>query len=163
MENNPEAKRQKLDAWMPARPSLDARNNPSLLPESVPDHDLISKLHAEHIVSSDTSGIVPLLKRIDRLTAEAFRGNVMANESASKQEQLNRVVFQSNMAGIEENSEEFYGVLQFKCKRMSLARQLTIHTLEHPATAATCGLDAFERALMCGAARISESYDGDEM
>ena len=94
-----------------------------------------------------------LLKSIDDASGAFFREHAMPDGDAEAQ----RVVFESNLAGVAEGTPRFFEVLGLKCDRMALCRDLVVRALEEKGDAS--GFDAFERALIAGSAAISQAYD----
>ena len=102
---------------------------------------------------------VSLLKRIENVTAEAFREIVFDSiGDANLREAIERVVFQSNMAGIKEGSDDFYALLRAKMRRMNSCAQCIETILADQGEAS--GFDSYERALIIGCSRISRAYAG---
>lgn len=100
---------------------------------------------------------VALLKAIDNLTEKAFFEGL----SLSRQElkEVTRVVVESNLAGVEENSERFFELLTLKAQRMSLCRDVIILVLSESEHRQACGFTEFERLLIIGSAHICQAYD----
>lgn len=69
-----------------------------------------------------------------------------ADPDAERRRLLHQVVFQSNMAGIPENSELFYSLLEAKCQRMVWCRELVVEALS--TLGDDSGFDQWERALI---------------
>jgi hypothetical protein len=98
---------------------------------------------------------VPLLKAIEAATARAFQSDVLDKvDDEEWRQQLQRVVFESNMGGLEEFSEKWYACVKEKMKRMNLCADWVLLALQTEA----CGFDLFERAFISGAAKMLPSY-----
>jgi hypothetical protein len=106
----------------------------------------------------DSAQRVVLLKKIDAITEKIFRETILNKETNSDlRDKIERVVFQSNLAGIEEFSEEFMFLIQKKMERMTLCRSGIAHALTTLGEAT--GFTAFERELIIGSTKISQLYD----
>lgn len=101
---------------------------------------------------------VALLKQLEIVGANLFRVTTLANEkSEALKTKMVRVIFESNMAGIEEFSAEWFYVIKAKMACMQAIRDVCEHaflTLQ-----GDTGFDEFERALILGSIRISTLYD----
>jgi hypothetical protein len=101
---------------------------------------------------------VVLLKKIDAITENIFRETILNKETdPDLRDKIERVVFQSNLAGIEEFSSEFMFLIQKKMDRMTLCRSFISHALT--ALGDATGFTAFERELIIGSTKISQLYD----
>lgn len=101
---------------------------------------------------------VALLKKIDAVTTEIFRKSfVDTEEDATFKRKVERVVFESNMAGIEEFSTEWHSLIKLKMKRMQLTRDFVCAAVNNLANAT--GFNSFERELIIGSSTISGLYD----
>jgi len=106
---------------------------------------------------------VRLLKEIQKLTGEAFLNRLGTDELgrpvlSEQRIKAERVIFKSDLAGLKEGSEEWFGLMKAKQARMSLTRDCILFALEGELEE-KCGFDDFERALICGSTRISQAYD----
>ena len=111
-------------------------------------------------ISSSDSALtrVALLKSLEDASAAAFRATPAF--TALKGEDLGlveRVVFQSNLAGVAEFSDEFFRVLGLKALRMQFCRDHVTDALQRLGDKS--GFSAMERALVVGSAGISAAYD----
>jgi hypothetical protein len=101
---------------------------------------------------------VVLLKKVDEVTESLFRKTILEKETNEElREKMERVVFQSNLAGIEEFSDEFMFLIKKKMERMTLYRGFITHALS--TLGEGTGFTAFERELIIGSAKISQLYD----
>ena len=110
--------------------------------------------------STDYSGLerVALLKKLDVVTSSIFRESFIDTEGdAAMRRKIERVVFESNMAGLEEFSTEWYDLIKLKMQRMQLSRDFICAAINE--LGATTGFNAFERELITGSATISALYD----
>jgi len=98
-----------------------------------------------------------VVKRIESLTGEIFRNHLKDTLSELEYKEAERVVFESNMAGVVEGSSQFFTLITTKCKRMALCRNVVKLVLQDETM--TTGFTKFDRALIVGCANISEAYD----
>lgn len=106
---------------------------------------------------------VQLLKEIERLTGQAFLARLGTDELGCPRlpelrKQAEKVIFKSDLAGIQEGSEKWFELMKAKQARMSLTRDCILFALEGELEE-KCGFEAFDRALICGSTRISQAYD----
>lgn len=101
---------------------------------------------------------VDLLKAIEASTAEIYEKEVLAKVTPDeKRERLRAVVLESNLAGIEEFGDEWFDCIRAKMFRMQLCAEFTVRACEQAGD--ECGFDAYERALIVGAAKMLPSYN----
>ena len=103
---------------------------------------------------------VALLKRCEALSGDAYK-EVLAKSTAGNPEahaEVTRVVFASDMSGIDEFSARWYEVIEAKMGRMELCVDMIQRALL--AQGDGSGFDAFERALVVGCAAITTPYNG---
>jgi len=106
---------------------------------------------------------VHLLKEIEKLTGQAFLARLGTDELGRPRVsdlriQAERVIFKSDLAGIQEGSQKWFELMKAKQARMSLTRDCILFALEGEFEE-KCGFNAFDRALICGSTRISQAYD----
>jgi len=100
---------------------------------------------------------VALLKAIEANSAKFWESTQLATQADKVlQDQLRAVVLESNMAGIEEFGERWFQCVQAKMDRMTLCADWIVLALEQ--FDETSGFEAFERALIAGAARMLPAY-----
>eukprot|EP00899_Mesostigma_viride_P019936 jgi/Mesvir1/27944/Mv20155-RA.1 len=117
------------------------------------------ELAAVKVAIASGSKRVALLKEISAISARSFTKHVDSlGLDTTKRAQIQRVVLESNMSGIEENSELFYELLDYKEQRFSRSRDLICATLADAELGPTSGFDEWERTLIVGATRISQAY-----
>jgi hypothetical protein len=105
-----------------------------------------------------TTERIHFLKHLDQVSGACFTKYVNSDESGLDQEKkdmIQRVVFQSNFAGIPEGSELFYEMLKYKCLRMSCCRRLVVQSLYQN----NMGFKDWEKDLIIHSSYISQSYD----
>lgn len=78
---------------------------------------------------------IGLLRAIDDISGKCIREYIARDCDERVQGVMQRVVFESNMAGVVEGSDEFYQTLEMKCDRMAACRAATIAVLEELADA----------------------------
>ena len=101
---------------------------------------------------------IALLKAIEAATAAVYEREVLSLEpDARKRSQVRAVVLESNLAGLDEFGPEWYECIRAKMQRMTLCAEWIVLALD--AGAAASGFDAFERALVAGAARMLPAYN----
>ena len=109
------------------------------------------------IVMANTERVA-FLKHLDQVSGDCFTEYINSDDSGLNQEKkdmVQRVVFQSNFAGIPEGSELFYEMLKYKCLRMSCCRRLVVQSLYQN----NMGFKDWEKDLIIHSAYISQSYD----
>jgi hypothetical protein len=110
--------------------------------------------------TQDYAGLerVALLKKIDAVTTGIFRKSFVDTEAdAGFKRKIEKVVFESNMAGIEEFSSEWHTLIKLKMRRMQLTRDFVCAAINNLADAT--GFNPFERELITGSSEISGLYD----
>lgn len=101
---------------------------------------------------------VTLLKAIEAGSAKHWAATELTMQTdKALQEQLRAVVLESNMAGIEEFGERWFQCVKAKMDRMTLCADWMVLALEQLGEAS--GFEAFERALITGAAKILPAYN----
>lgn len=98
---------------------------------------------------------VALLKKLDEDSGSAFRTQVLEKESAEMQSKIEKVVFKSDLSGIEEFSAEWYTLIRAKIHRMEFCRQYCTASM---ALGDATGFSEFERELILGSTKISSLY-----
>ena len=114
----------------------------------------------ERFNPSDYSGLerVALLKKLDAATAAIFREAFINTEADEPfRRKIERVVCESNMAGIEEFSAEWHTLIKLKMRRMQLSRDFVCAAIDN--LGGGTGFNLFERELITGSAAISGLYD----
>jgi len=101
---------------------------------------------------------VALLKELEVVGANLFKVTTLASEkNEDMKAKMQRVIFESNLAGIEEFSAEWFYVIKAKMACMQAVRDVCEYAFTTMGGAT--GFDAFERALVLGSIRISTHYD----
>jgi hypothetical protein len=106
---------------------------------------------------------VALLKQLEARSGTLYREQLAASEpDADRRAQVERVVFASDMSGVEEFSTRWFELIRAKMERMKLCREHIERALGDGGGGLgdDSGFDAFERALVVGCCRISGPYDG---
>ena len=99
---------------------------------------------------------VALLKAIEQATAELFEKEVLDKEpSEERRKQFRAAVLESNLGGMEEFGAQWYECIAVKMTRMVMCAEFIELALDTAGDAS--GFDAFERALIVGAAKILPS------
>ena len=112
---------------------------------------------------------VALLKQLEARSGALYREQLATSEpDAERRAQVERVVFASDMSGVEEFSARWFELIRAKMERMKLCREHIERALspggdggdDGDGLGDDSGFDAFERALIVGCCRISGPYDG---
>ena len=102
---------------------------------------------------------VALLKQCEFESGTEYRNTALSAEpDASRRARLEAVVFESDMSGVEEFSADWLELIKAKMARMTLCRERIIQVLNENGDSS--GFSAFQRAIVCGCARIAGHYDG---
>lgn len=138
---------------LPDRPSTPQPDNTAAATAKAAKQLLVD--HADELTGLHR---IDLLKAIERLAGDAYRSSINETD-ADRLAELERVVFESNMAGVEEGSDRFFELIAEKCRRMALTRKAVAEYLTSTFTAEASGFNEFDRILIAGAASISQAYD----
>ena len=123
-----------------------------------PPSGLAASAFSEWWPEHDKLQRVSLLKQIEASTADLYETAVLASEPSDEwRQQLRRVALESNLAGLEEFGDDWYRCITSKMVRMQLCASFTELACE--AAGDSCGFDAFERALVIGAAKMLPAYN----
>ena len=146
-------------AGLVSAPFFDANMSPpSRRLVEQPPSGLAASAFSEWWPEHDKLQRVSLLKQIEASTADLYETAVLANEPSDEwRQQLRRVALESNLAGLDEFGDEWYRCITSKMIRMQLCASYTELACE--AAGDSCGFDAFERALVIGAAKMLPAYN----
>eukprot|EP00928_Gymnodinium_smaydae_P078373 TRINITY_DN6224_c0_g2_i2.p1 TRINITY_DN6224_c0_g2~~TRINITY_DN6224_c0_g2_i2.p1 ORF type:complete len:586 (-),score=139.03 TRINITY_DN6224_c0_g2_i2:191-1948(-) len=104
---------------------------------------------------------VGLLKAIEEATAFLYEAEYLSKEpDDAVRKQMRAVVLESNMAGIKEFGELWFRCVKEKMVRMTLCADWILCVMQgDPVGGDSTGFNAFERALVAGAARVLPCYN----